>query len=95
MQLDYFDGTPGLMQRTEAEARRAKAKVVDAMDKQRAHVGRQMDFSDDRSNRAYKKDDKWQKPPTMIPECEPSSRGSASWTVGGVPRSLPRERGSS
>ena len=39
MQLDYFDGSPGLMQRTEAEARRAKAKAVDAMDKQRAHVG--------------------------------------------------------
>jgi len=36
--LDYFDGTPGLMQRTEAEARRAKIKLVDAMDKQRAHV---------------------------------------------------------
>lgn len=37
--LDYFDGTPSLMIRTEEEERRSKEKVKDAMDKKKEHVG--------------------------------------------------------
>lgn len=37
-QLHYFDGNPSLMERTEAEERRAKTKVVQAMEKKREHV---------------------------------------------------------
>jgi ATPase subunit of ABC transporter with duplicated ATPase domains len=37
-QLDYFDGTPSLMQSVEAEERVHKEKVVSALDKKREHV---------------------------------------------------------
>lgn len=36
--LDYFDGTPTLMQSVEAEERVHKEKVVNALDKKREHV---------------------------------------------------------
>jgi ATPase subunit of ABC transporter with duplicated ATPase domains len=36
--LDYFDGTPTLMQSVEAEERAHKEKVVNALDKKREHV---------------------------------------------------------
>ena len=36
--LDYFDGTPTVMQAVEAEERVHKEKVVSAMDKKREHV---------------------------------------------------------
>jgi ATP-binding cassette subfamily F protein 3 len=36
--LDYFDGTPSVMQAVEAEERVHKEKVVSAMDKKREHV---------------------------------------------------------
>lgn len=36
--LDYFDGTPSLMVRTEEEEKRSKEKGKDAMDKKKEHV---------------------------------------------------------
>ena len=36
--LDYFDGTPTLMQSVEAEERVHKEKVANALDKKREHV---------------------------------------------------------
>jgi ATPase subunit of ABC transporter with duplicated ATPase domains len=37
-QLDYFDGTPSLMQSVEAEERVHKEKMASALDKKREHV---------------------------------------------------------
>jgi ATPase subunit of ABC transporter with duplicated ATPase domains len=37
-QLDYFDGTPSLMQSVEAEERLHKEKMASALDKKREHV---------------------------------------------------------
>ena len=36
--LDYFDGTPSLMQSVEAEERVHKEKVANALDKKKEHV---------------------------------------------------------